>query len=103
MADGMHAAPNFTFAIAAEWVGVLVSQGHIKESVRFAPGGIAHALHAATGEVLCGLDRNTLEVFDSDFVADSWSFHCPTCERETRRQLRSSSERVSDGTLRSDR
>jgi hypothetical protein len=102
MVDGVHAGRDFTFAIAAEWVGVLVSHGRGKGGVRFAPGGVAHALNVATGQVICGVDLDTLEVFDSDFIADSWSFHCPTCEMETRRQRRSSSQRVPQSGLGSD-
>ena len=67
------------FVIAAEWVGLLQSQGPSCADLRFAPGGVAHAFDLERRVVICGADGSRLELFQSDFELDEWIFRCTTC------------------------
>lgn len=87
MPDELHAANGAgalqcgRFVVAAEWVGVLSSRGPGGDELRFAPGGVAHALDRSSGQIVCGADVRELEVFWIDFLGDDWSLRCGQCER----------------------
>jgi hypothetical protein len=68
-----------SWIVAAEWVGVLSSHDAGGHSLRFAPGGLAHAFDRDTGTVVCGVDARSLELFEIDFVQDEWSMRCEAC------------------------
>ncbi len=67
-----------SFTVAAEWVGISCERHDEGETVRFLPGGVAHAYDPASEQTLCGFERE-LEHFAMDFVADAWLYRCATC------------------------
>ena len=71
------------YKVGAEQMEQIPSLAHrpdgVFRSARTAPVGATHAVDAATGAVVCGINTDALDVLDQDWEAAFFVEKCPGC------------------------